>query len=59
MNHTISWHESYEYGRKGRNTILAYLEFFQGNEDKCSWSARFLFDRQKVMIADHHDREHW
>ena len=39
--------------------LLAYLEFFQGNEDKCYWSARFLFDRQKVVIADHHDRERW
>ena len=39
--------------------LLAYLEFFQGNEDKCYWSARFLFDRQKVVIADHHDRKRW
>ena len=39
--------------------LLAYLELFQGNEGKCSWSAKFLFDRQKVVIADHRDRERW
>jgi hypothetical protein len=39
--------------------VLAYLEFFQGNSGICSWSVRFLFDRQKVVIADHHDRERW
>jgi hypothetical protein len=34
---------------------MAYL----GNEGKCSWSAKFLFDRQKVVIADRCDRERW
>ena len=29
------------------------------NEGKCSWSAKFLFDRKKVVIADHRDRERW
>lgn len=35
---------------------LAYLEVKSG---KCSWSARFLFERQKVVIADHDDRQRW
>jgi hypothetical protein len=41
--------------------LLAYSDFFQGNLGKyaSAWSARFLFDRQKVVIADHHDRERW
>jgi hypothetical protein len=35
------------------------FRIFQGNEGKCSWSAKFLFDQQKVVIADHRDRERW
>jgi hypothetical protein len=33
--------------------------FRKWGHSKCSWSAKFLFDRQKVVIADRCDRERY